>query len=354
MGRHGLFFPPDPGAAATIGGMIANNASGVRTVKYGATKDYVLKLTVVLADGEIIQTGSLATKSSSGYDLARLFVGSEGTLGIITQATVRLAGLPAHFSAALATFPTVEGAAQAVFEIMRGGFSPAALELLTTEVVALLNRDSELGLREEPTLFMEFHGASEIALEEELGPVQELCQEAGAVSFQSGLGIAERNRLWEARYETLESIKRTHPGLALFIADVAVPISRYPEIIEHAGKVVHDYGVVGYVFGHAGDGNLHLQFMGDPQDKEGWEKIEKANQAIVARGLELGGTATGEHGVGIGKRRFMEQEHGKSLELMRQIKALLDPQGILNPGKIFPQRAGSNRRGLSRRRTLST
>ncbi len=336
VGRYGLFFPPDPGAAATIGGMIANNASGVRTVKYGATKDYVLKLTVVLADGEIIETGSLATKSSSGYDLVHLFVGSEGTLGIITQASLRLTGLPAHFSAALATFSTVEGAAQAVFEIMRQGFSPAALELLTTEVVALLNRESQLRLREGPTLFMEFHGASEPALEEELGPVQELCHEAGVVSFQSGLGIAERNTLWQARYETLESIKRSHPGLPLFIADVAVPISRYPEIIEYAVKVVRDCGVVGYVFGHAGDGNLHLQFMGDPQDKEGWGKIEEANQAIVGRALELEGTATGEHGVGIGKRRFMEQEHGKSLELMRQIKALLDPQGILNPGKIFP------------------
>ena len=255
---------------------------------------------------------------------------------LITQATMRLAGLPAHFSAALATFPTIEGAAQVVFEIMRQGLSPAALGLLTTEVVALLNRDSGLGLREEPTLFMEFHGASELALGEELGPAQELCQEAGAASFQAGLGIAERNRLWEARYQTFESIKRAHPGLAPFIADVAVPISHYPEIIEYAGKVVRDYGVVGYIFGHAGDGNLHLVFMGDPQDKEGWGKIEKANQAIVTRGLGLEGTATGEHGVGIGKRCFMEREHGKSLELMRQIKALLDPKGILNLGKIFP------------------
>lgn len=336
VGRYGLFFPPDPGAAAMIGGMIANNASGVRTVKYGSTKDYVMKLTVVLADGEIIGTGSQATKSSSGYDLVRLFAGSEGTLGIITQATIRLAGLPAHFSAALATFLTIEGAAQAVFEIIRHGFSPAALELLTTEVVALLNRENKLGLREEPTLFMEFDGATRVALEEELGPVQELCQEAGALSFQSGLGMAERNRLWEARYQTFETIKRAHPGLAPFVADVAVPISCYPEIIACAAKVVRDYGVIGYIFGHAGDGNLHLTFMGDPQDEEEWGRIEKANQAVVARGLELEGTATGEHGVGIGKRRFMEKEHGKSLEVMRQIKTLLDPQGILNPGKIFP------------------
>jgi D-lactate dehydrogenase (cytochrome) len=335
-GRYGLFFPPDPGAGAMIGGMIANNASGVRTIKYGATKDYVLKLTVVLANGEIIETGSLATKSSSGYDLNRLFVGSEGTLGIITQATLRLAGLPAHFSAALATFTTIEAAAQAVFEIMRWGFSPAALEILTTELVTMLNRDSELGLREEPTLFMEFHGASEVTLEEELGPVEELCRDAGALSFQSGLGIGERNKLWEARYEVYESIKRTHPGADPFVADIAVPISRYPEIVKYAEEVVRDYGIIGYPFGHAGDGNVHLVFMGDAQDKEGWDRIQKANKAIVTRALELEGTCTGEHGVGIGKRQFMQQEHGKSLEVMRQIKALLDPQGILNPGKIFP------------------
>jgi len=236
----------------------------------------------------------------------------------------------------LATFPTLEQAAQAVFEIMRWGFSPAALELITAELVAMLNRDRELGLREEPTLFMEFHGASELALEEELRPVQELCHEAGALSFQSGLGIGERNKLWEARYEVYESIKRTHPGADPFVADVAVPISRYPEIVEYAGKAIRDYGVAGYPFGHAGDGNVHIVFMGDAKDKEGWGNIQKANQAIVSRALELGGTCTGEHGVGIGKRRFMEREHGKSLELMRQIKALLDPQGILNPGKIFP------------------
>ncbi len=335
-GRHGLFFPPDPGASAVIGGMIANNASGVRTIKYGATKDYVLKLTVVLADGEIIETGSLSTKSSSGYDLTRLFVGSEGTLGIFTQATLRLAGLPAHFSAALATFPTVQAAAEAVFEIMRWGFSPAALELITAELVTMLNRDTSLGLREEPTLFMEFHGASEVALEEELGPVEELCQDAGALSFQAGLGIGERNKLWEARYELYESIKRSHPGADPFVADVAVPISRYPEITEYAGRTIREYGVAGYPFGHAGDGNVHIVFMGDAQDQEGWGNIQKANQAIVARALESGGTSTGEHGIGIGKRQFMQREHGQSLQLMGQIKALLDPQGILNPGKIFP------------------
>jgi D-lactate dehydrogenase (cytochrome) len=335
LGQHGLFFPPDPGASAMIGGMIANNASGVRTIKYGATKDYVLKLTVVLADGQIIEIGSLATKSSSGYDLARLFVGSEGTLGIVTQASLRLAGIPSHFSSAIATFPTLEAAAQAVFQIMRWGFSPAALEILTSELVHMLNRDKGLGLSEEHTLFLEFQGASEIALEEELGPVHELCQEAGALSFEPGLGIDERNKLWEARYEAYESIKHTHPGADPFVADVAVPISRYPEMLQYAARVIDDYGVAGYPFGHAGDGNLHVVFMGDAQDKEEWEKIMKANEAIVSRALDLEGTCTGEHGVGIGKRLFMEREHGKSLELMRQIKKLLDPQGILNPGKIF-------------------
>ncbi len=336
LGRNGLFFPPDPGAGATIGGMIANNASGVRTIKYGATKDYVLKMTVVLAQGEMIEIGSLATKSSSGYDLARLFVGSEGTLGIVTQASLRLAGIPSHFSAGIATFPALQAAAQAVFQIMRWGFSPAALEILTADLVRMLNRDRGLRLREEHSLFMEFHGASEVALEQDLGPVEELCQEAGALSFQSGLGIDERNELWEARYETYESIKHTHPGADPFVADVAVPISRYPEILEYTADVIRDFGVAGYPFGHAGDGNLHIVFMGDASDEEGWEKITKANEAIVSRALELDGTCTGEHGIGIGKQPFMQREHGASLELMRQIKALLDPQGILNPGKILP------------------
>jgi D-lactate dehydrogenase (cytochrome) len=223
-----------------------------------------------------------------------------------------------------------------VFDIMRSGFSPTALEVLTADLVQMLNRDRELGLREEHTLFLEFQGASEVALEEELGAVQDLCQEAGALSFQPGLGIDERNKLWEARYETYESIKHTHPGADPFVADVAVPISRYPEILEYTAEVIRDHGVVGYPFGHAGDGNLHVVFMGDASDEEEWGRIVRANEAIVSRALELGGTCTGEHGVGIGKQPFMEREHGASLGLMRQIKSLLDPQGILNPGKVFP------------------
>jgi D-lactate dehydrogenase (cytochrome) len=336
LGRDGLFFPPDPGAGAMIGGMIANNASGVRTIRYGATKDYVLELTIVLASGEILEVGSLAGKSSSGYDLIRLFVGSEGTLGIFTQATLRLAGLPEHFSAAVAAFPTVEAAAQAVFEIMRWGFSPAALELITADLAAMLNRDRDLGLPEEPTLLMEFHGASQIALEEELGPVEQLCQEAGSLSVERGLGLDERNRLWDARHQAYESIKRTHLGADPFVADVAVPISRYPEIVTFTEQTIREQAVAGYPFGHAGDGNLHVVFMGDAQDEEGWARIQAANQSIVNRALDLRGTATGEHGVGIGKRRFMEREHGRSLGVMRQLKAALDPEGILNPGKIFP------------------
>ncbi|MDH4209109.1 MAG: FAD-binding oxidoreductase [Anaerolineae bacterium] len=336
VGRQGLFFPPDPGAAAMIGGMIANNASGVRTIRYGATKDYVLQLTTVLASGQIIEMGSLTAKSSSGYDLIRLLVGSEGTLGIFTRATLRLAGLPEHFSAAVSTFPTVEGAAQAVFEIMRWGFSPAALELITADLAAMLNRDRGLGLREEPTLLMEFHGASEVALEEELGPVEQICRDAGSISFERGLGLDERNRLWEARHQAYESIKQTHVGADPFVADIAVPISRYPEIVAFTEQTIREQDVAGYPFGHAGDGNLHVVFMGDAQDEEGWARVQSANQAIVERALDLQGTATGEHGVGVGKRRFMQREHGKSLEVMQQIKARLDPEGILNPGKIFP------------------
>jgi D-lactate dehydrogenase (cytochrome) len=202
-------------------------------------------------------------------------------------------------------------------------------------LLALLNREKGLGLLETPTLFLEFHGASEVALKQELTEVQDICQQAGSIAFQAGLGPDSRARLWEARYQSYEVIRRAHPGLTPFVGDVAVPISRFPAMVDYSIEVIKETGVIAYPFGHAGDGNLHLVYMGKFDDEQSWGQIEKANQAIVLRSLELDGTATGEHGVGIGKRQFMAQEHGKSLDLMRQIKTLLDPQGILNPGKIF-------------------
>jgi D-lactate dehydrogenase (cytochrome) len=333
--RHGLFFPPDPGADATIGGMIANNASGIQTIKYGATKDYVLRLTVVLPQGKVIHTGCKAAKSSSGYDLTRLFIGSEGTLGVATEATLRLTGIPSHHLAALVTFGDLESAAEAVSVLIGSGLEPAALELLTPELISLMNREMGLGLREVPTLFCEFHGTSKGALLETSGLAKELTEGCGGTGFRFGIEEKERLDLWRARHDAWETIHHAHQGKETLIVDAAVPISRYPEMIIYAQRLVDEHNVVGYVFGHAGDGNLHVVMMGDPKNKREWSVLENVNDCIVKRAVELGGTCTGEHGIGIGKRKFMDLEHGQSYDLMRHIKELVDPKGLMNPDKIF-------------------
>ncbi len=333
LSREGLFFPPDPGAAATIGGMIGNNASGIRSVRYGATKDYVMRLTVVLPGGDVIHTGNRARKSSSGYNLSALFTGSEGTLGIITEATLKLAGLPVNFMAVRATFPAIRRATDTVYAIMRAGLSPAAMEFLDANVVHALNLDRGLNLEENPTLLMEFSGFSEQGLVEEMTFVEEICQANGALSLDRGIGAEERARLWEIRHQTYESVKRCHIGLSPLIMDVAVPLSRYSEMVEFSKHEVRD--LTAYLFGHAGDGNIHVHVMDDPQDKKRWARVEEASRSIVMKALEFEGTCTGEHGVGIGKSRFMQTEHGASLMLMKQLKALLDPENLLNPGKFF-------------------
>ncbi len=335
LSRFGLFFPPDPGASATIGGMVGNNASGIRTIKYGATKDFVLSMVVVLASGEVIRVGTNAIKSSSGYDLCRLFVGSEGTLGVVTEVTLRLIGLPAEFMAAVAQFGSVREATDTVFQIMRSGLSPAALEFLDTPTVQVVNQFKKLSLEERPTLFIEFHGSSASGLKEELEIVKEICDENRPLRFDSGIGREERNRLWEARYGVHESIKASNPALSPLVIDTAVPISKYSDMVERGQKIVNEKGLKGYAFGHAGSGNLHLEVLGVPEEKAQWQMVEEAGEEIVGFALDCGGTATGEHGIGIGKRKFMKKEHGESLLLMRQIKKLLDPNGIMNPGKIF-------------------
>jgi D-lactate dehydrogenase (cytochrome) len=331
----GLFFAPDPGADATIGGMIANNASGTRTVRYGSTRDNVLGLSLVLARGELIEVGSRAPKSSSGYDLKDLFVSSEGTLGIVVKATVRLTGIPGESSAAIVTFPSVESAGKAVFEVIRSGLEPSALELLTSDCVDLINREYNMVLDPSPTLFMEYHGPSDIHLSEDLEMTREICLEQGALFFRPGLGRGERDRIFKARYELAEMIMRNHPGCSHMVIDVAVPVSAYPEMIIFIMKEKEKAEIPMYIFGHAGDGNLHIAFEGRTGDEREWARIEIINEKVVSKAIGLGGTSTGEHGVGIGKRRFMEAEHGKSLAWMRRVKELFDPNGILNPGKIF-------------------
>lgn len=336
--RHkGLFFPPDPGADATIGGMIANNSSGIRTIKYGSTRDNLLRLTVVLANGEIVRTGTRASKTSSGYDLKNLITGSEGTLGIVTGATVRLTGLPAEASSAIATFPSINDAGKAVFEIIRSGLDPAALELLGPECIGPINNERNMNLSESPTLFIEYHGPSDSYLEEVLEITKELCVDNKCNNFKSDMARDEVDSFFSARHELSEMVVRKHPGCTFLAADVAVPITGYPDIISTARSEIENNSLTAYIFSHAGDGNLHLKFVCKNDNKNEWKLIEKVNNTIVSKALSLEGTATGEHGVGIGKSKYMNDEHGHSLVWMKKIKNLFDPNGILNPGKIFPE-----------------
>jgi len=330
--RYGLFFTPEPGANASIGGMIGNNASGIKTIKYGATKDNVMRLEVVQANGEVIHVGTRARKDSSGYDLLHLYVGSEGTLGVVTEATLKLEPLPANFSAMLAAFEGIEPAIQTVVDIVGAGLEPSALEFVDVETIRALRADKGLDLVDAPTLIVEFNGSSD---GEGLVAAREICEQNGAINVQAASGLEERNRLWEARHHTYESLLRQHPGKAQQIVDVAVPISRYPALVMYANDVLTEHTLLGYKFGHAGDGNLHINIIHDTDSQPDLERVKAAYALIVERAIDLEGTATGEHGVGIGKRKFIVRQHGKALNVMRQIKDVLDPNGILNPGKIF-------------------
>ncbi len=336
LARYGLFFAPDPGANASIGGMVANNASGTRTVRYGATRDNILALEVVLANGEIIRTGSRSVKQSAGYDLTHLFTGSEGTLGLITQATLRLHPLPEHFSAALATFDSTNAAAEAVFGVIGSGLNPAAIELLDVAAVKYMNTLDTVDLPEKPTLLMEFHGATEASMNTEMDLVREICEEAGASRFEPGVGRDERNRLWEGRHKLGEILFRIHPDSTYLITDVSVPISQYPTLVSYADSLYEELDIVGTIFGHAGDGNVHTTNFAPKDDPDKQAAIQKFNDLVVRQAIELGGTCTGEHGVGIGKQKYMVHEHGEAaIGVMKQVKSLFDPNDILNPGKVL-------------------
>ncbi len=335
--RHtGLFFPPDPGARATIGGMIANNASGTRTVLYGSTRDYVMRLVVALPSGELLEMGTRASKSSSGYSLIHLFVGSEGTLGIVVEATMRLVGFPAEYSAAVATFPSVQAAAHTVYELKRSGLHPAALELLGPECIALMNQEEKLGLNVAPTLFIEFHGMNTAQLSEVLDTARDICETQGCRDFRPGLGRAERDRIFKARHALGEMIQHNHPEHKILIMDVAVPITGYAELLAAMQAEVVPHGLIHYTLSHAGNGNVHLNIAGRKNSPEEWALVQEVSERLVMKAIALGGTATGEHGVGLGKRKYMAAQHGASLQWMKRIKCLFDPNGVLNPGKIFP------------------
>src|SRR5215212_4366722 len=333
LARDGLFFAPDPGANASIGGMLANNAAGIRTVRYGATKDNVLRMQVVLADGRVTYVGSRSVKQSSGYDLLHLLVGSEGTLGIVTEATLRLFPIAEHISAAVAAFETVAAAIEVVVA-RSSGLEPSALEFLDAGFAQMLNDSAQLGLLPKPTLFMEFQAAHVQTLTHGIETVREICQSLGALGFSATTNATERKRLWQARNHAYEILVRTYPGKQMFTNDVAVPISSYPTLIAFIQGEIARRDTLAFMLGHAGDGNIHVIFP--CADEAEYGVGQAINADIVRKALELGGTATGEHGVGLGKARFMPQEHGISLDIMKSVKQALDPNGILNPGKIFP------------------
>jgi D-lactate dehydrogenase (cytochrome) len=337
LAKQGLFFAPDPGANASIGGMIANNAAGTRTVKYGATRDNVLALEIVLASGDVLRTGSRSVKQSAGYDLTHLFTGSEGTLGLITEATLRLVPIPEHVSAAIVSFPSTEVAAQAVFEIMGAGLGPAALELVNTAAVVAIKRAEGFDLDEAPNLFLEFHGPSEASLTDVLNMTHMICKDLGCQTYKAGLGHEARMQLWRARHRLAEILIRLHPGLAYVITDVAVPISQYPALVSQAQAALEQLRPMDtYILGHAGDGNMHtMLFFDDTPEQRAL--VESFSDHLVEHAITLGGTCTGEHGVGIGKRKYLQQEYGETaVQTMELIKHLLDPKRILNPGKVLP------------------
>lgn len=333
----GLMFMVDPGADATIGGMAATRASGTTAVRYGTMRDVVLGLTVVLADGRIIRTGGRARKSSSGYDLTRLFVGSEGTLGVITEVTLRLFGRPEAVSTAVCPFPTMEQAARAVITTIQLGIPVARVEIIDEAQIRICNTHSKTNLPEAPTLFFEFHGPSEAMVAEQARLVQEVASEHGATSFRWTATPEERAELWEARHNVLYATIASRPGAKAWTSDVCVPIAHLADCIVETQADLAASGVVAPLVGHAGDGNFHLIFMVNPDDAAEMARVEALNHRLVERALAFGGTCTGEHGVGIGKQKYLAHEHGEALDVMRAIRQALDPHDLMNPGKLVPR-----------------
>ena len=334
--RHsGLFFPIDPGADASLGGMAATRASGTNAVRYGTMRENVLGLTVLSASGEQIRTGSRARKSSAGYDLTRLFVGSEGTLGVITELTLRLYPLPEAVSAAICFYPSIDAAVQTTIAIIQMGIPIARCELLDAHAVRAVNAHDHLGLRESPMLLMEFHGSA-ASVAEQAQSVQALAAEQGGEAFEWASTPEARTRLWTARHHAYLSALQTRPGCRCVTTDTCVPISRLAESINESVREVEATDLPYFIVGHVGDGNFHMGYLIDPQQPAERELAERLSAQMVARALRLGGTCTGEHGIGLHKQGFLLDEAGPgAVALMRSIKAALDPAQIMNPGKIF-------------------
>jgi D-lactate dehydrogenase (cytochrome) len=331
----GLFFPIDPGADATLGGMAATRASGTNAVRYGTMRENILSLTVVTAEGKVVRTANRARKSSAGYDLTRLFVGSEGTLGVITEVTVRLYPQPEAISAAVVNFPSAKAAVDAVIQTIQMGVPVARCEFIDPPAIKAINEHSKLTLREAYTLFFEFHG-SEQAVAEQAKLTQQIAADHGGADFEWASRPEDRTRLWNARHNAYFACLQQRAGCKAISTDTCVPISNLATSLEGARKLLEESGFQSMIIGHVGDGNFHCVILVDPDDPEEMRRAELVNDGIVRLAQSLDGTCTGEHGIGLHKMGFLADEAGEDgLELMRRIKVALDPDNILNPGKIF-------------------
>lgn len=330
----GLFFPIDPGADASIGGMTSTRASGTMAVRYGTMKDNVLSLEVVLADGRVIRTAQRARKSAAGYDLTRLFVGAEGTLGVITEVTLKLHPQPEAISSAVCAFPDIKSAVDTAIAVIQSGVPVARVELLDQVMMRGMNLHARLGLPEAPHLFFEFHG-SKTYVAEQAQTAEALAAEFGGLGFEWATTPEERSRLWQARDNTLYAGLALRPGAKAMITDVCVPISRLAECLVATSADIEESGLIAPIVGHVGDGNFHLLVLLDPDNAQELSHAKAFNDRLVRRAIALEGTSTGEHGIGIGKMDFLALELGEAVDAMRLVKAALDPLGLMNPGKIF-------------------
>lgn len=330
---HGLFFPVDPGADATIGGMASTNASGTNAVRYGAMRDQVKGLQVVLADGRVLKTGGLVVKSSAGYNLTNLFVGSEGTLGVFTEITLRIHGIPEYTMAARAVFPNIDTAGRAAISMVGAGLFIGRVELVDAGTIAAVNAYKGTSYEEQETLFLEFSG-SESSVQHAVQIAKELCMDSGCTQFLFEADRKARARLWDARHQAAIALMAQEPGKRMMVTDVCVPITKLPNALHHARQVIQKYGLHGFILGHVGDGNYHAGFMVNPDDPTDIERLQKVNGEIVHYALERNGTCTGEHGLGLGKGKYLEEEFGlDAVQVMKELKRMFDPHEILNPGK---------------------
>lgn len=333
LGRYGLFFPVDPGANATLGGMAATAASGTTTVRYGGMRENVRALEIVLASGDVIRTGSMAAKSASGYNLTSLFIGSEGTLGIFTELSLKLWGIPEATVAARVEFPSIEDAVRASVAVIGSGLPVARIELVDAPYIPYINAYSATDFPSVPTLLFEFRG-SRAAVAADLEAASSLAELEGATAVHQIRDFSEQQRLWEVRHTAALGFMAAHPGRRHMATDVCVPLSCLPDAVSFARTMIDEMGVAGAIVGHVGDGNFHVSMAVNPDDPADLALAEKFSDSLVRHALELGGTSTGEHGVGLGKRKFQALEHGASLGMMQDIKNLFDPHHILNPGKL--------------------